>query len=73
MDSETAKMKSEMLAIFSDKTDQWMSSQNGQTDGFEYERSYTGAIQDISREVFQLSLGKIPQSKNKKNFKPLME
>ena len=73
MESESSRIKSEMLAIFSDKIDQWMVSQQNQTDGFEYERSYTEAIHEISREVFQLSLGTIPKSKNKKNFKPHME
>ena len=72
MESKTANQKSDMLAIFSDKIDQWMVSQQNQTDGFEYERSYTEAIHEISREVFQLSLGTLAKSK-KKNFKPLME
>ena len=73
MELESARIKSAMVALFSDKIDQWMLSQQNQTDGFEYERSYTEAIQEISCEVFQLSLGKMPKSKNKKNFKPLKE
>ena len=47
--------------MFSDKKDQWMVSQQNQTDGFENDRSYTEAIQEFRERFFQLSLGKIPK------------
>ena len=37
MELESARIKSAMVALFSDKIDQWMLSQQNQTDGFEYE------------------------------------
>jgi hypothetical protein len=58
--------KAKMVEIFSGKISSWIDSQEGQTDGFEYERSYVEAMQRISSEVFQLSMGKNPKSKNQK-------
>jgi hypothetical protein len=60
------ELKEKMLSVFSEKIDQWIASQENQTDGFEYERSYVEALQKIGTEVFQLSLGNIPKSKNQK-------
>jgi hypothetical protein len=67
-------LKAKMFTIFSEKIEQWLEEQEQQTDGFEYERSYVETIQDISKEVFQMSLGAEPKSKNqKKNFTPVKE
>lgn len=60
-----------MVKLFSEKIDQWLSSQENQRDGFEYERSFTQAMQEISLEVFQLSVGKVPKNKNQKKTSDL--
>jgi hypothetical protein len=51
------------------KIKEWKESQNGQTDGYEYERSFNEMMQNIGREILQESVGKIPKNKNlKKNL-----
>ena len=59
-------LKAKMQAVFNDKMEQWLESQENQTDGFEYERSYVETMQEISSEVFQLSVGEAPKDKNRK-------
>ena len=59
-------LKTKMQAVFNDKMEQWIESQENQTDGFEYERSYVETMQEISSEIFQLSVGKAPKDKNQK-------
>ena len=55
--------------IIDQKIIEWKESQNGQTDGYEYERSFTEMMQNIGREILQESVGKIPENKNlKKNL-----
>jgi hypothetical protein len=50
------------------KIKEWKESQKGQTDGYEYERSFNEMMQHIGREILQESVGKIPENKNlKKN------
>lgn len=44
----------------------WSKSQSGQTDGYEYEKSFVEFMRRVSQETLQLSLGEIPGSKNKK-------
>jgi hypothetical protein len=67
------EIRVKMAEFFSGEISSWIDSQKGQTDGFEYGRSYVESMQRISSEVFQLSMGKNPKSKNQKNFKPLKE
>lgn len=46
----------------------WSESQEGQTEGYEYEKSFVEFMRQVSQETFQLSLGVIPESKNKKKL-----
>ena len=59
-------IKAKMQAIFNNKIDQWIESQENQTDGFEYERSYVETMQEVASEIFQLSVGEVAKSKNQK-------
>ena len=47
----------------------WFASQQNQTDGYEYEKTFVECWRSIGQKVFQQSLGKIPGSKNKKKTK----
>lgn len=48
----------------------WFASQQGQTDGYQYEKTFVECWRSVGQKVFQESLGKIPGSKNeKKNSK----
>jgi hypothetical protein len=50
---------------------QWQVSQENQTSGYEYEKSFTDLWQKLGQEVFQASLGEAKYSKNsKKKSKP---
>lgn len=44
----------------------WFSSQQNQTDGYEYERTFVECWRSVGRKVLQESMGKIPGSKNEK-------
>lgn len=44
----------------------WLKNQQNQNNGYEYESSFVTMMQEVEREVFQLSAGEIPTDKNKK-------
>lgn len=44
----------------------WFSKQQGQKDGYEYEKSFVECWRSIGNKVLQESLGHIPGSKNEK-------
>lgn len=44
----------------------WFAGQQGQTDGYEYERTFVECWRSVGKKVLQESLGRIPGSKNKK-------
>ncbi len=46
----------------------WIKSQAGQTDGYEYEKSFVELMRQVSQETLQLSLGEAPKSKDKKKL-----
>ncbi len=48
---------------------EWFASQQQQTDGYEYEKTFVECWRAIGQKVFQESLGKIPGSKNEKKTK----
>ena len=48
------------------KLKDWMSSQAGQTSGYEYEKSFLSFMREVSQDTFQASVGTLPTSKNKK-------
>ena len=45
---------------------QWKESQQGQTSGYEYERSFVELWQQMGNKIFQNAVGKIPGSRNQK-------
>ena len=44
----------------------WLSSQSGQTSGYDYEKSFLSFMREVSQETLQASVGTLPISKNKK-------
>ena len=56
------------------KIRQWQAKQQGQTDGYEYERTFNDMMQNIGQEILQESIGKISTNKNlKKKSSPRLE
>lgn len=52
--------------VFSHKYRQWLESQDGQTDGYEYEASFLRFMEEIGQEAFQTSMeGEKAPSKKK--------
>lgn len=57
--------------LIDQKIKQWQVKQQGQADGYEYERTFNDMMQNIGQEILQDSIGKIPTNKNfKKKFSP---
>lgn len=51
---------------FEENLRKWLKSQEGQTDGYEYEKSFVEFMRQVSQETLQISIGEVPDSKNKK-------
>ena len=45
---------------------QWKQSQEGQTSGYEYERSFIELWQRLGKEMFQESVGELPKRPHEK-------
>jgi hypothetical protein len=61
--------ENELNDLIGQKIKEWKESQQGQTDGYEYERSFSEMIQNIGHSILQESVGEIPDNKNlKKNL-----
>ena len=56
----------QIAAMVKTEVSAWFASQQGKTDGYEYERTFVECWRSIGQKVFQQSLGKIPGSKNEK-------
>ena len=60
-------MKTEVLSqFFMERYSAWLASQQGQTSGYEYEKSFVEMMQEFTQIAFQTSLGDIPKSRNEK-------
>ena len=58
----------QLSELIMQKISEWKESQKGQTDGYEYERSFDFMMQSIGKEILQESMGKLPENrKGKKN------
>lgn len=58
-------------AIFSKYYTQWESDPLRMESGYHYELTYATMMKKVEKEIFQLSVGKVPKSKNtKKNSTP---
>jgi len=65
------KTKAEALEIFGKLYEQWENNPTRDENGYQYEATFDTLMKEVSKEVFQASLGKLPKSKNeKKKFKP---
>ena len=66
--------KAQALAIFEKYYNEWESDPHRMENGYQYEASYAQMMQKVEHEILQLSVGKVPKSKNtKKNFKRDLE
>jgi hypothetical protein len=57
--------KDAAMAIFSAKYEVWAKSQEGQTNAYEYEKSFDEFMQQVSREIFQESVGREADNRKK--------
>ena len=60
--------KSRIMAIFSERYDEWSISQEGQADAYEYEASFDKFMNKMSGELLQQSVGE-ESDHRKKNGK----
>lgn len=54
------------MEAFEQSLAQWETSQQSQTSGYEYERSFVAMWQNLGNKILQHSVGKLPGSRNKK-------
>lgn len=59
----------QMTEMIKKEVTEWFASQQQQTDGYEYEKTFVECWRAIGQKVFQQSLGKVPGSKNEKKTK----
>lgn len=64
---ESQSKKTKVMAIFSERYDAWAASQEGQTSGYEYERSFDEFMQQMGRELLQHSVGEEKSARKKKS------
>jgi hypothetical protein len=69
---EKSEIKAAILAGISEELDQWLEKKDAITSGYEYETQLLKVSQKLNRLLVQHSLGKIPVSRNKKNFTPVL-
>lgn len=56
---------------FETKYREWLSSQKGQKSAYDYEKSYTGFIREISKDTLESTTASDYKSRNsKKKYKP---
>lgn len=68
------KTKKEALGIFEKLYEEWENNSKREENGYQYEATFDTLMKQVSKEVFQTSLGTIAKSKNqKKKFKPNLE
>lgn len=66
--------KEDAIQILSKHIADWESNPCRMENGYQYERTYAEMMEKVEQEILQLSVGKVPKSKNsKKNFKPDLE
>jgi len=63
--------KEQATAILSKHLEEWESDPVRMQSGYHYEMSYAVMMKKVERDILQLSVGKVPKSKNtKKNSTP---
>jgi hypothetical protein len=64
----------QISAMVTKEVTAWFASQQGQTDGYQYEKTFVECWHSVGKKVLQESLGHLPGSKNeKKNFKAVLD
>jgi hypothetical protein len=66
-------LKTEILSALSSELDSWLESQSKIKDGHEYETTYMLFAQKMNKLILEKSMGKLPGSRNKKNFIRVLE
>lgn len=62
--------KTQATEIFAKHLEEWESDPVRMQSGYHYEMSYAVMMKKVERDILQLSVGKVPKSKNtKKNSK----
>ena len=69
----TATLKAEILSALSSEVDIWLEKQSTISDGYEYETQFMKVAQKVNTILLEKSMGKLPVSRNKKNFTPVLE
>ena len=69
----TATLKAEILSALSSEIDIWLEKQSTISDGYEYETQFMKVTRKINTILLEKSMGKLPGSRNKKNFTPVLE
>lgn len=59
-------MREELYEKLKERLELWYNSQEDQTDGYEYERSFVELWRRLGQEVLQESMGDLPRSRNQK-------
>lgn len=63
--------KDQVLALVDKYYTEWESDPLRMESGYHYELTYATMMKKVEKEIFQLSVGKVPKSKNtKKNSRP---
>ncbi len=63
--------KDQVLALVDKYYTEWESDPLRTESGYHYEMTYATMMEKVEKEIFQLSVGKVPKSKNtKKNSTP---
>lgn len=57
--------KEEFLSAASKKFDGWTKSQEGQTSGYEYEKSFDKMMVELGQLLLQSSVGELPKNEKK--------
>lgn len=69
---EKSEIKASILAGISEELDLWLEKKDSITSGYEYETQLLKVSQKLNRLLVQHSVGKVPGSRNKKNFTPVL-
>jgi len=57
-------------AIFRDNYEKWINNDKRNASGYDYEKTFVEMMESLGGEVFQESVGELPESRNfKKKFK----
>ena len=60
--------------IFEKYYQEWLQNPDRMKNGYDYERTFIEMMQQVEKEVFEESIGEVPENKNrKKKSKPVLE